>query len=168
MTGEKKLSNDEQGYVEGKLAEIVNQIENQARIFGLNKIFVDAASADYLSTKENELSKMTPEELALAEIRLQSYSMALQQHSNKAIAIRNWADRSIRLVVAQNYNSYDKYIQYDARRDLVIMENEFAQRLNKVITEQQIIIDEFSYLSQAVQHVAGAFGRFAKLRRVEQ
>jgi hypothetical protein len=165
MSGGRKLSNE--NYVDQKMAEVVNKIENQARIFALNRVNIDTTCTTYLTMTEDQLVKLTPEELALGEIRLSSFSLSLQQHVNKAMAIKNWADRSIRLVVAQNYNSFDKFMQYEARKDCTIVNNEYAQKLGQIVSEQQLIIDEFAYLSQAVQHVSDAFGRFAKVRRKE-
>jgi hypothetical protein len=160
------LSN-EADYVDNKLKEVVEKIESQSRLFSLNKVNIDVTCTTYLMMTEDEITKLSPEELALAEIRLASYGLTIQQHLNKAIAIKNWADRSIRLLVAKNYNSYDKYMPYDARKDAMVVSNEFGERLGQIISEQQIIVDEFAYLSQAVQHVSDAFGRFAKIRRKE-
>lgn len=165
--GERELSDESKNYVDAKLQEVVDAIEKQAKLFGLNRIVIDTACADYLTLTENELSKLSPEELALAEIRLSGYSMTLQQHSNKALALKNWADRSLRLLVANQYNSFDKFMPYDARKDSIIVNNEYGERLGKIMQEQQIIIDEFSYLAQAAQHISDAFGRFAKIRRKE-
>ena len=166
-TGGIELSNDTNDYVDNKLKEIVDKIESQSRLFGLNRVNIDMSCTAYLTMTEDELIKLTPEELSLGEIRLSSYGLTIQQHLNKATAIKNWADRSIRLLVAKNYSSYDKFMPYDARKDSVVASNEYGEKLGKIMNEQQLIMDEFAYLAQAVQHVSDSFGRFAKIRRKE-
>jgi hypothetical protein len=161
------LSDDKSEYVDGKLRQIVEKIESQARIFGLNKLSIDTNCTTYLMMTENEIIKLTPEELALGEIRLSNYSLCIQQHSNKAVAIKNWADRTIRVLATKFYNSFDKFMPYDIRRDCITSSDEYGQRLMEIVNEQQVVIDEFAYLSQAVQHVSESFGKFAKIRRKE-
>ena len=154
-------------YVNQEFEKVISKIESQSRIFGLNKINIDTTCSVYLMMTEDEISRLSPEELALAEIRLSSYSFTLQQHSNKANAIKNWANRCIRILLAKNWNAYDKYMPYDARYDHMVSSNEYANRLGEVMSEQQILIDEFAYLAQATQHVSESFGRLAKIRRKE-
>ena len=154
-------------YVDDKLNEIIKKIEKQASIFGINRVNVDTTCVGYLSMSEDELAKLTPEELCLAEIKLNVYALTIQKYSNTATAIRNWADRCLNLVVAQQYNNFDKWMKYEVRRDSVILNDEYARRLSEVANEQVLIIEEMAYLSQSIHHISDAFGRFSRIRRVE-
>lgn len=165
--GDRELSQDnvDTSIVDQKLAEITSKVEEQKKLFGLEKVYVDQSCVSYLKMTEDELSKLTPEELALAEIKLSGYSFSLQQYLNKALSIKNWAERSLRLILIDEYASFDKFMPYDARRDAVIKGNSYAKRLYDVINEHQVLIDEMTYLSQAAQHIAGAFGRYSRIRK---
>jgi len=160
--GERKLS-----YVDDKLNEIIKKIEKQASIFGINRVNVDTTCVGYLSMSEDELAKLTPEELCLAEIKLNVYSLTIQKYTNTATAIKNWAERCLNMVVAQEYNNFDKFVKYEVRRDSVIINNDYARRLSEVASEQSLIVDEMAYLSQSIHHISDAFGRFSRIRRVE-
>ncbi len=154
-------------YVDEKLKEIVIKIEKQSAIFAINKVSIDTTCMGYLGMSEDQLAKLTPEELCLAEIKLNVYALTIQRHTNTATAIKNWADRCLNLVVAEQYNNFDKYTKYEVRRDMVIINDEYAKRLSEIVNEQTLIIEEMAYLSQSVHHISDAFGRFSRLRRVE-
>ena len=160
--GEVKLS-----YVDDKLQEVITKIEKQANLFAINKVNIDVSCTGYLKMSEDELSKMTPEELSIAEIKLSVYAMTIQKYINTSNAIKNWAERCLGLVVAQEYGNYDKWMKYEIRRDSVVGENEYAKKLYEIIGEQSLIIDEMAYLAQSVNHTSDAFGRFARIRRKE-
>lgn len=164
--GEKELSQDnDTTIVDKKLAEITAKVEEQTRLFGLERVQVDQSCVSYIKMSEDELGKLTPEELAAAEIKLSAYSFSLQLFLNKALSIKNWAERSLRLIVIDEYHNFDKFMPYDARRDAVIKGNSYAKRLYDVINQHQVVIDEMTYLSQATQHIAGAFGRYSRIRK---
>lgn len=155
-------------YVDDKLAEIVSKIEEQDRLFNLMSVNADLTCPTYLSMSEDDISKLSSEELAIAEIKLNSFAMCIQKNSNTSNAIKNWAERSLSLLVAKEYDTFDKYMKYEVRRDSVIISNEYAKKLYEIISKHSIIIDEMSFLSQNIHHVSSAFGRLAMIRRRER
>ena len=166
--GDKELSqdkDDDTSIVDRKLAEVTARVEEQTKLFGLERVNVDQSCVAYIRMSEDELGKLTPEELAAAEIKLSSYSFSLQLFLNKALSIKNWAERSLRLILIDEYHNFDKFMPYDARRDAVIKGNSYAKRLYDVINHHQVVIDEMTYLAQAAQHIAGAFGRYSRIRK---
>lgn len=158
--------NDSQSdYIDEELAKIVSKIEQQHHLFGLNKVKIDQSTPVYLSMTEDEISRLSPEELSVAEIKLASFGFAIQKHLNMSHAIRNWANRNIDLVTAKSYSLYDKWMKFDERRCCIMLDNQYGERLSYIVDEHSIYIDEFAYLSQAVQHVSDAFGRLSRIRR---
>lgn len=155
-------------YVEDQLKQLTEKIEKQFELFNLKNIPIDQSCRAYLTMSEDAIQRLSPEELAMAEIKLSSYAFAIQKHVNMANALKNWADRSIVRVIATTYKNYDPMTKYEVRRELVIKENEYANRLGDICNEQQVIIDEFAYLAQATQHVSDAFGKLSRIRRKER
>ncbi len=158
---------DKIGYVDGKMADIVAKIEGQFKLFGMQRVTVDETVTAYLQMSEDEISRLSPEELGYAEIKLSSYAFSIQKHVNTSSAIKNWADKNINLLVAKHYGQYDKFIKFEVRRELITQDNDYASRLSDIIRECQTEIDGLAYLAQSIQHVSDAFGRLARIRRKE-
>jgi len=163
--GENDSSNKTANYVEDELQKIVDKIENQYAIFNMNLIKVDTSVPDYVNMTEDEISRLTPEELSQAEIKLASYAFTIQRQTNTANTIKNWADRNLGLIVAKHYDDFDQYTKYEVRRDITVRKNVFATKLYDIIKDAQVTIDSLSYLAQSIQHVSDAFGRLARIRR---
>lgn len=159
---------DKSAYVEDRLRELTEKIEKQYELFNISKISIDQSCRAYLTMSEDSIQRLSPEELAMAEIKLSSYAFSIQKHINTANAIKNWADRSIVSIIAKTYKNFDPMTKYEVRRELVVQDNEYASRLNVICGEQQVTLDEFAYLAQAVQHVSDAFGKLARIRRKER
>lgn len=155
-------------YVEMSMAKIVDKIEKQSELFGLQRVNVDKSCSSYLTMSEDELARLSPEELCLAEIKLSSYAFCIQKHINVANSLKNWAGRCISLLVAKEHFNFDKFMSSETRRYYLCNSDEYAKRLETIMFDQQLIVDEFSYLSQSVQHVSDAFGKLARIKRKEQ
>lgn len=163
--GKMMTSGSKESYVDLKLKETISKIEKEAEIFNINRIEVDKSSAKYLVMTEDEISRFDKEDLAIAEMKLKQYAFCIQKYANQALAIKNWAERTLGLVVAKRYNDYDIMIKYEVKRDLTIKDDEYARRLFDVINEHQLKIDEFQYLAQSVQQVAESFGKMSRIRQ---
>jgi hypothetical protein len=106
-------------------------------------------------------------ELGLAELKLNAYALSIQIHVNKATAIKHWADKCLGIIVAKQYNDYIKinaFMKYEVLRSLVIKNDTYAEALAKILDSQDLVISQFQYLSQTVQHVADSFGKLARFR----
>jgi uroporphyrinogen-III decarboxylase len=157
-------SSGEKSLVDKRLEETVAYIDKQYAAFKLNEIVVDESVVSYLNMSEKELYALSPEELAIAELKLHSYAFAIQKFCNQATTIKNWADKCIGRVVAAKYSDYNQFTKYEVIRCLVIKTDTHAAALDKIVEENELIINQFMYLSQTVQHVADAFGKLARFR----
>ncbi len=155
-------SGESESLVDKKLKTVYEKIESYDKKFGLHDIIVDANSALYLKLDEVQLNNMTPKELSIAEYRLKSYGVSVQLAINRALVVRNWAERALGMTVAKESKNYNQYMKYDTMRYLTMVNNEWGQALYKIIEEKQIFLDEMTYVSQAIKDVSDALGKISK------
>ncbi len=157
----------EKSFVEQQLDKVLHNIEEQYDIFKLEQVVVDDSAVVYFNMTEKELYSLTPYELGMAELKLNSYAFTVQKHCNRATTIKNWAEKCLSKVVASEYSDYIKinaYMKYDVMRQLVVKNNTVAYALDKIIDENELMINQFMYLSQSIQQVADSFGKLARFR----
>lgn len=157
----------ERSFVEQRLDEVLQKIEEQFNVFKLQQVLVDESAVVYFNMTEKELYSLTPYELGMAELKLHSYAFSVQKHCNRASTIKNWAEKCLSKVVAGEYSDYIKinaYMKYDVMRQLVVKNNTVAHALDKIIDENELMITQFMYLSQSIQQVADSFGKLARFR----
>lgn len=153
-----------QDYVNQRISENVDKLEALSKSLLLDRINVNNEAEKYLSLGEDDLDKLTAVELAHGEYLLSAYSLCIQRKINRANAIKNWANKSIERIIAKNYNAYDKMMKYEIRKAMIAVNDDFAKRLYGVVAEQDLILDELTYLSQSVNAISNSLGNLARIR----
>lgn len=151
-------------YVDNQLNGQIETLERLASSLVLDKINVNPEAEKYLVMREDDINKLTPAELATAEYILSAHSLVVQRKVNRAISIKGWATRCLDIIVARDYNEFDSYMRIEQRKAAVAKNDGFAKRLYDIITQQELIIDDLTYLSQNIHHISNTLGNLARIR----
>ncbi len=147
----------ETDYVEDKLGKFEKRIDDIELKVGLNHIVHNPEAERLLSLSEIELDKMTADECAQAKYTVLQYALTIQKNINRAMAIKNWCERNINVIIAKEFGSLNEFMKMDIKRQTIININTYANRLAEISEGQQIVIDSLSYIAQASNSIAGAF-----------
>jgi len=85
----------------------------------------------YLTMDRNVIEKLSPEDCAQISYRLAQFSFHIQRTINREQARLNWAEESIKEVIADEINNFKGY-GYLEKSAQAIKHNEKAQALNKI------------------------------------
>lgn len=144
-------------YVNKKLQESIDRIENNDRTLGLSNLVHNPEAEKLLALSQNELDKMTAEECACAKYILSQHALVIQKTINRATSLKNWCERSIRTIIAKEYATYDSFMKYEVRRQFVVNGNEYGKQLDDIALEQELKIDNLNYIAQAINNMATSF-----------
>jgi hypothetical protein len=147
----------ENDYVKQKANEFEIELDDIERKLGLKHLVHNPEAERLLSLTEIELDKMTATECANAKYLLLQYALSVQKTMNRATAVRNWAERNINVILAKEFKNFSEFMKGEVKRQAVISNNTYAQRLGEFYNEQQGVIDTLIYIAQAANSIAGAF-----------
>lgn len=145
-----KTSKEELQYWDSVLDTYENSLglpEYNTSIFGSEEI------NKYLSMTRDEIEKLTPEDCAQISYRLAQYCFFIQRTLNREIARNNWADCSIKEVIADEINNYKGY-GYIEKSLQAIKHNDKASGLDKIKKYAQQRIDRLSYLAGNIKNLS--------------
>jgi hypothetical protein len=120
---------------------------------------------NYLSMDRTELEKTTPEDCAQISYRLAQFSFYIQRTINREIARNNWADETIKMIIADEINNYKGY-GYIEKSLQAIKHNEKAQALNKIKIYAKQRTDRLSYLSNSIKNLSDILISIQKIKLV--
>jgi len=146
----KGSSNDQVGYWDKVLDEYENSI-------GLPlysaQLLPESELNNYLTMNRDSLEKLGPEDCAQISYRLAQFSFHLQRTINRENARYNWADETIKEVIADDINNYKGY-GYLEKSAQAIKHNDKAVSLNKIKKYAKQRSDRLTYLSSAVKNLS--------------
>lgn len=119
----------------------------------------------YLTMDRTELEKITPEDCAQISYRLAQFSFYIQRTINREIARNNWADETIKMVIADEINNYKGY-GYVEKSLQAIKHNEKAQAINKIKIYAKQRTDRLSYLANSIKNLSDILISIQKIKLV--
>lgn len=120
---------------------------------------------NYLTMDRTELEKITPEDCAQISYRLAQFSFHIQRTINREIARNNWADETIKMVIADEINNYKGY-GYVEKSLQAIKHNEKAQAINKIKIYAKQRTDRLSYLANSIKNLSDILISIQKIKLV--
>lgn len=154
----------EKDFLDKKMEEAIGVLEKMSQSMLLDKINVNHEVEKYLSMREEFIEKMTPAELATGEYILSSYSLVVQRKLNRANAIHKYANTCFEKILAKSYGDFDQMMKYEARRAAVSNSNDYAKRLSDIMSEQELITNDLTFVSQSINHLSNSLGNLARIR----
>jgi hypothetical protein len=109
--------------------------------------------SSYLTMGRDQIEKLSPEDCAQIAYRLAQFAFHLQRTVNREIARHNWADESIKEVIADEINQYKGY-GYIEKSAQAVKHNEKANTLNNIKKYAKQRMDRLSYLANNVKNLS--------------
>jgi len=107
----------------------------------------------YLTMSRDVLEKTTPEDCGQMAYRLAQFSFHVQRTLNRELARYNWADETIKEVIADDINNYKGY-GYVEKSSQAIKHNERANKLNKIKKYAKQRSDRLTYLATSLKNLS--------------
>lgn len=118
-----------------------------------NDILPESELNEYLSMNRDSLEKLSPEDCAQISYRLGQFAFHVQRTINREIARFNWADESIKEVIADEINNYKGY-GYAEKSLQAIKHNEKASSLNNIKKYAKQRSDRLSYIANSLKNLS--------------
>lgn len=107
----------------------------------------------YLTMDRDHIEKLTPEDCGQISYRLAQFSFHVQRTINRENARYNWAEETIKEVIADEINNYKGY-GYLEKSSQAIKHNDKALSLNKIKKYAKQRSDRLTYLSSAIKNLS--------------
>lgn len=98
---------------------------------------LDSTVEELLDISYDDLLSMNSKECAARSFKLSGYAMHIQGLFNQTKARLNWCEDSLNYILSKEWASYDPYMKYEVKRQAVIMNNEFAKKVEKLRSRLQ-------------------------------
>ena len=101
----------------------------------------------------SQIEKLTPEDCIQISMRLAQFSLHTQRTVNRETARHNWADETIKEVIADEINNYKGY-GYIEKSMQAIKHNEKASNLNSIKKYAKQRMDRLSYIANGIKNLS--------------
>lgn len=108
---------------------------------------------NYFKMSRDEIEKLTPDDCGQIAYRLGQFSLHVQRTLNRELARVNWADETIKEVIADEINTYKGY-GYVEKSLQAIKHNEKASALNKIKKYAKQRSDRLQYIANGIKNLS--------------
>lgn len=130
---------------------LLDEYENQVGLPKYRADFLPEKELEtYLSMNRDALEKLSPEDCGIIAYRLGQYAFHVQRTVNREIGRYNWAEDTIKSVIADDINNYKGY-GYVEKANQAIKHNDKAQTLNKIKIYAKQRSDRLSYIANSIK-----------------
>lgn len=118
-----------------------------------NNIMSESELNTYLTMSRDEIEKLTPDDCGQIAYRLSQFSFHTQRTINREQARFDWADETIKSIIANELNSYKGY-GYLEKSLQAIKQNEKASALDKIKKYAQQRINRLAYIATSINNLS--------------
>lgn len=134
--------------------KILDEYENGLGLPVYNNIVVSTEELNqYLTMDRSSLEKLNPEDCAQISYRLAQFGFHIQRSLNRENARFNWADETIKEVIADEINNYKGY-GYIEKSAQAVKHNDKAQALNKIKKYAKQRADRLTYIASSIKNLS--------------
>lgn len=108
---------------------------------------------EYITMSRDQIEKLSPEDCAQIAYRLAQFAFHIQRTVNREIARYNWAEESIKEIIADDINNYKGY-GYIEKSTQAIKHNEKAQAINNIKKFAKQRSDRLSYIANSIKNLS--------------
>lgn len=119
----------------------------------LESSFEEKELQDYLTMNRNAIEKLSPDDCAQISMRLAQFAFHIQRTINREQARHNWAEETIKEVIANEINNYKGY-GYVEKSYQAIAGNEKAFSLNKIKKYAKQRMDRLGFLANNIKNLS--------------
>lgn len=150
MTTSSKSASDQVNYWD----TILDEYENSIGLPSYNNVVLPESELNqYLTMDRSIIEKLTPEDCLQIAFRLGQFAFHLQRTINRELARLNWAEESIKEVIADEINNYKGY-GYIEKSSQAIKHNDKASSLNKIKKYAKQRSDRLSYMASSIKNLS--------------
>jgi hypothetical protein len=107
----------------------------------------------YLTMDRTAIEKLSPEDCAQISYRLGQFAFHVQRTANREMARLNWAEESMKEVIADELNNYKGY-GYAEKSSQAIKHNDKAHSLNKIKKYAKQRSDRLYFLAASIKNLS--------------
>lgn len=134
--------------------KILDEYESGIGLPLYNNIVVSTDELNtYLTMDRSSLEKLSPEDCAQISYRLGQFGFHVQRSLNRENARLNWAEETIKEVIADEINNYKGY-GYVEKSYQAIKHNDKAQALNKIKKYAKQRSDRLTYIASSIKNLS--------------
>jgi len=115
--------------------------------------FQEIELQEYLTMNRDSIEKLSPEDCAQISMRLGQFAFHIQRTINREQARHNWAEESVKEVIANELNNYKGY-GYVEKSYQAIAGNEKASALNKIKKYAKQRMDRLGFLANNLKNLS--------------
>jgi hypothetical protein len=137
-----------------KWDHILDEYENSIGFNKYSPTFLPEEELNqYFSMNRDAVEKLNPEDCAQIAFRLSQFAFHVQRTLNREIARFNWAEETLKEVVADEINNYKGY-GYIEKFYQAVKHNDRASSLNAIKKYAKQRIDRLSYISNTIKNLS--------------
>lgn len=126
-------------------------------------VFSEVELNQYLQMNRDELEKLTPEGCGEIAYRLGQFAFHVQRSLNRELSRLNWADETIKEIIADEINNYKGY-GYIEKALQAIKHNDKAASLNKIKKYAKQRSDRLQYLATNIKNLSDILLSIQKIK----
>lgn len=143
---------------------ILDEYENKIGLPKYNNMVISEDELNqYLTMSRDEIEKLTPEDCGHIALRLSQFGFHTQRTINREQARFDWADDTIKNVIADELNTYKGY-GYVEKASQAIKHNDRANSLEKIKKYAKQRINRLSYLANSINNISNTLINIQKLK----
>ena len=77
----------------------------------------------------------------------------------------NWAKNNIKSIVAKNSGQFDRYMKYEEKEYAVIANDEYASKINDILSYAQAVSDKLAYMAGRIQSLGNTLIELQRSKR---
>lgn len=128
------------------------------------RMFDDSQISKYFNMSIEQLNKLSGMECAEAAYMLAQYSYYMQRLYNRESAKNKWAHSQMARMVCDKMDSYDTYMKYEHKIELIAKENTAVQRLQSIILYSSQIMERLNFLSTSIKNMCEIMSNIQKAK----
>jgi hypothetical protein len=114
------------------LKELTSFIDRYCIEFMTPDCKFDPVSQMIMDIAYEDLVVLSSDEAYANSFKLHSYCIYLRKNLDKSIAKRTWCEETLNSIVARNWKSQSEYMKYEVKRQAIIAEDTFAEKVEKM------------------------------------
>ena len=126
--------------------------------------YSNSEARSFMSMGRKQIEKLSPEDCAQAALILNEMSLHVQRAFNREMARVNWAEDTIKDVVADDVGNHSGY-SYQERYYKAVKNNEYAKKLSKIKKYAQQRADRLTYVANSFNTRADIFLSIQRAKR---
>jgi len=148
-----------------KWDKILDEYENSVGLPTFINQYRNVEATEYMHMTRGQIEKLSPQDCASAALILNELSFHIQRAYNREMARVNWAEDTIKNLVAHEVHGYKGY-SYAERLEQAIKNNTYASKLKRIKVYAKQRSDRLNFLSSNVNNRADIFLAVQRSKRV--